>query len=162
MKRVARFNPGEAISRAEEALSRPPPLARIVRPRGIGRRVARFALPLDAVKPQNRKGHGDGWRYARDNARVALLMRLQCPAVRGPLTGRPQVLCTRFSSVEPDAYNDGFKSAVDVLTLPKPRSPNRLGLIVDDRPSAAQVVQWWEPAPPRRGFAYIEVWTGEA
>jgi len=39
----------------------------------------------------------------------------------------------------------------------------RLGIIVDDRPSAADVVQWCEPVPrgAPSGFVAIDVWSEE-
>jgi len=39
----------------------------------------------------------------------------------------------------------------------------RLGIIVDDRPSAADVVQWCEPVPrgAPSGFVVIDVWSGD-
>jgi hypothetical protein len=71
-----------------------------------------------------------------------------------PLPGRPMVRCIRFSSSEPDRYNDGFKFAVDRLV--------ELRLIADDRPAACDLHQLWEYAPPKQGFGLIEVFTGVA
>jgi hypothetical protein len=70
------------------------------------------------------------------------------------------VLCVRFTSVPTDAYSDWAKLAVDVLCARKEGSLRRLGIIVDDRPSAADVVQWCEPAPGGKRFCLIEVRDG--
>jgi hypothetical protein len=90
-------------------------------------------------------------------------MRAQCIPWEKPLPGRPQVLCVRFSPAQSDPYADWAKSAVDVLCRPRGSSTaRRLGIIVDDRPSAADVVQWCEPKPrgAPAGFVVIDVWTG--
>jgi hypothetical protein len=36
-----------------------------------------------------------------------------------------------------------------------------LGIIRDDRPELAEVVQWWEPAGAGCGFGYVQVRSGE-
>lgn len=76
---------------------------------------------------------------------------------REPLPGRPQVLCCRLSSAEPDAYADWAKMAVDLLCVPAGRRKEGIGYLRDDRPRDTEVVQWWEPAKPKAGFVYIEV-----
>jgi len=161
-KQTRPFDAAAALRLADEAMAREPALARLARPVVSGERVARFVLPLDACKPQNRTNHRSPWAYQADRKRVAMLMGVQCPRRREPLRGRPTVVCTRFSSVEPDAFADWAKMAVDVLTMPTGRAMNRLGLIEDDRPAKAEVIQRWEPAKRGEGFCLIEVWTGEA
>jgi hypothetical protein len=150
------------LSRAETTLAAPPALDRIVRPVAIGDRVARFVLPLEMCKPQNRKGKIAGWAAVKDRKVVAQAMAVQVRPWGSPLRGRPQVLCVRFSNVEPDPYSDWAKVAVDVLCAPTKRCTDRLNIIVDDAPRHAQVVQWWEPEKRGDGFVYIEVWTGKA
>jgi hypothetical protein len=148
---------------ADQALSARPAKPWIRRPVPAGSRVARFVLPLELCQPTNRTGRlaaAQPWRRARDKAAVWLAMRAQCLPWDAPLPGRPQVLCVRFTSVPTDAYSDWAKSAVDVLTARKEGSPRRLGIIVDDRPSAADVVQWCEPAPGGKRFCLIEVRSG--
>lgn len=151
----------EWLARADAILAAPPALHHIRRPVPRGSRVARFAIPIELCKTTNRTRGAAGWALGRAKSKLATMMGFQCAARREPLPGRPQVLCVRFSSSEPDAYSDWAKAAVDVLTMRTPRAQRRLGLIRDDKPSAAEVVQWWEPAPPRKGFVVIEVWTGE-
>jgi hypothetical protein len=155
------FEIGKHLAMADAALAAPPALARLVRPKPRGRRVARFALPLEACKPQNRTNHRAPWAYQRDRSRVAILMGMQARRPTAPLPGRPMVVCTRFSSVEPDAFADWAKMAVDVLCLPDGRAPNRLGFLVDDKPGRAEIVQRWEPAKPKYGFVLIEVFEDE-
>jgi hypothetical protein len=149
---------------ADRTLSAPPARSHIVRPVPRGDLVARFALPLELCRPQNRRdGAGPAWALAKTKAQLAQVMATQWLRQRGgietPLTGRPQVLCLRFSSVEPDGYADWAKAAVDILTS-RGRG-HRLGIIVDDRPSCADVVQWWEPAKPGAGGVLVQVFRGE-
>ena len=148
------------LERAESYLMAPPALARIVRPEAHGNRVARFVLPLELCKPQNRKRMDQPWAAKKYLDAVAQAMAVQVRPWRSPLQGRPHVHCVRFSSVEPDPYSDWAKVAVDVLCAPCKRNTNRLNIIADDAPRHAEVVQWWEPAPRGDGFVYIEVWTG--
>jgi hypothetical protein len=144
----------DAIKRADEAWSRPPLREHIERPTPVGQCVMRFALPLALVQPQNRT-HGKTWMLGKLKRECLAVMRAQLPArLALPLPGRPQVLCTRFSSVEPDKYNDSFKVAVDRLV--------DFGILQDDAPKFVDLHQWWEPAPPKCGFAVIEVWSGKA
>jgi len=148
---------------ADQALSAPPAKPWIRRPVPAGSRVARFVLPLELLQPTNRTGRlaaAQPWRRAKDKAAVWLAMRAQCLPWDAPLPGRPQVLCVRFTSVPTDHYADWAKLAVDVLCARKEGSLRRLGIIVDDRPSAADVVQWCEPAPGGKRFCLIEVRDG--
>ena len=158
-----------ALIRADAILREPPARSHIVRPDLSGVCVARFVLPLDLVKPQNRTRFQKHWAMAKLETEVAAAMRVQCAPRPEPLPGRPRVLCCRFSSTEPDRFNDGFKIAIDMLTAPKPALTRkgtvrryvpklRLNLIRDDSNRCAQVEQWWEPAPPRQGFGLIEVY----
>lgn len=150
---------------ADQALAAPPRKPWTRRPVPAGSRVARFVLPLDLCQATNRTGRLAGaqpWARKRDKERVYLAMRAQCLPWEKPLSGRPQVLCVRFSRAQSDAYADWGKAAVDVLTARGDRNQRRLGIIVDDRPSAADVVQWCEPKPrgAPAGFVVIDVWTG--
>lgn len=121
--------------------------------------VVVFTLPLSACLPQNRTNHRAPWAYQADRKRVATLMRLQSIPARAPLPGRPRVVCTRYSSVEPDKYSDWPKMAIDVLCMPTSRAPNRLGFLRDDRPKDAEIIQQWEYAPPKKGRCVIEVFS---
>jgi hypothetical protein len=84
---------------------------------------------------------------------MALMKTQMVTTPQCPLSGRPQVLAVRFSSVESDPYCDFGKIPVDCL--------KKLGLIVDDRGSCIELRQWWEPAAPKRGFVLVEVWSEE-
>lgn len=154
------FDRAACVQFAADAFAFPPPREHIVRPDPVGRRVASFVLPLDVLRPQNRTRHAQPWAMAKVKKACFAIMLAQigvvCGSGRKPLPGRPQVLCTRFSSVEPDAFSDGFKVAVDRLCP----GPQGLGIIADDRPACIDLRQWWEPAPRRKGFGLIRVFTG--
>lgn len=149
------------LARAESILAASPALARTERPVAIGDRVARFVLPLEMCKPQNRKGKIAGWAAIKDRKVVAQAMAVQVRPWGSPLRGRPQVLCVRFSSVEPDPYSDWAKVAVDVLCSRTKRCRDRLNIIADDAPKSAEIRQWWEPEQRGAGFVYIEIRTGK-
>jgi hypothetical protein len=155
---VKRFVLSEAIARADVILSRPPSRDWIDRPAPVGVRVVRFALPLSLLEPQNRRSHAPDWAMKAKRQRIWQVMVSQAGELRRePLPGRPQVLCTRFSSVCPDKYNDGFKAAIDALCMPTARRRFGLGYLRDDSPRHADVHQWWEYVPPKQGFGLIEV-----
>jgi len=131
-----------------------PPLGHVARVEPVGQLIERFFLPLSLVQPQNRT-HGKTWMLGKMKAECLVLMRAQLSTrPTSPLPRRPQVLCVRFSTTEPDKYNDGFKVAVDRL--------KDLGLIVDDSPRYIDLHQWWEKAPRGKGCGLIEVWSGRA
>lgn len=163
------FSVRDSIACARQTLSQPPSIPRIVRPEFRGRVIHEFALPLDLVVPQNRKQNAPAWQRAATRRQLLTMMAGQCggPA-EIPLSSRPQVLCVRFSSREPDPYCDGFKQAIDCLCPSRSRKGKRgmkrvmgLGIIRDDRPELAEVVQWWEPAGAGCGFGYVQVRSGE-
>ncbi len=153
---VAPFSVKDALQRSFEAFGRPPQAPHIERPKVVGQCLIRFALPLSVLPTGNAMRHGKPWALAKLKRQCAALMRAQLPktitSLTLPLGGRPQVLCCRFSSVEADKYNDGFKIAVDCLV--------KLGLIQDDAPKFIDLHQHWEPAPPKAGFGIVEVWSG--
>lgn len=149
------------LSRVECCPSTPPILDRIVRPVPRGSLVARFTLPLSLCVTQNSKRHSSGWSDSKRRHAVAMAMFAQVRPKPAPLPGRPQVLCLRLSTVEPDAYSDWAKQAVDVLCAPTKRSRERLNIIVDDAPKFIELHQWWEPAKRDDCRVMIEVWTGE-
>lgn len=148
------------VGRALRTLSLPPAKPWIERPQFNGEVIARFVLPNELCQPQNTKRDSQIWRRQKDRVTIQSQMLLQCRPMKEPLPGRPQVLCVRFSSVEPDKYSDWAKMAIDVLCSPDAKQRNRLNLIVDDAPRFADVYQWWEPAPKKEGFVFIEVRTG--
>lgn len=147
------FHIDEAFALADRVLASPPARAHIVRPVPRGRLVARWALPLPLCKPQNRTRHGQPWALGKLKEDVLLCMLSQHGRRAQVLVGRPQVLCLRLSSVEPDKYADWCKHAVDRLT-----AKNRgLGFLRDDRPEDAEIHQYWEPAARGKGCVVIEV-----
>lgn len=154
--RAVPFDRAGCAQFAADAFAFPPPLPHIVRPEPVGRLVASFVLPLDVLRPQNRTRHAAGWALAKVKRECHMRMLGQVGPVQAPLPGRPMVLCTRFSSVEPDAFNDGFKVAVDRLCP----GPMGLGIIADDKPACVDLRQWWEPAPRGKGFGLVRVFTG--
>jgi hypothetical protein len=150
----APFSVRDALSRSLLAMDQPPLAAHIERPKPEGQCLMRFALPLSLLPTGNAMRHGQPWKLAKLKSQCLSLMRAQLPTrLELPLPGRPQVLCVRFSSVEPDKYNDGFKVAVDCLV--------KMGLLVDDAPRFVDLHQWWEPMAPKAGFGVVEVWSGE-
>jgi hypothetical protein len=172
----------EMLRRHEESQARAPELARIVRPIPRGRRVAIFCLPLELCRSQDSNRHRAGWALAKDRETILeswlrpqwLRQRRQLPTLHLPLAvaARPQVLCVRYGSVEPDAGANWDKQTVDCLQIPGVRRIkgkdgvvrehryDGLGLIRNDRPSQCEVVPWWEPAEANEGFCVIEVWSG--
>jgi hypothetical protein len=148
----------DALNRADAILAAPPARSHVVRVKPVGALVQRFVLPLELVAPQNRTRHGKPWILGKLKEDVGLLMLRQAGFRKQSraLPGRPMVRCVRFSSVEPDKYNDGFKFAIDRLCW----GPNRLGYLRDDRPADADVHQLWEYAPPKQGFGLVEVFSG--
>lgn len=147
------INLAECREFARVTLAAPPKKAHIVRVAPVGELVARFILPLEVVKLSNPTRVAQKWMHAKAKQSAMTIMSAQFRERReAPLPGRPFVRCIRFSSNEPDKYADGFKVAVDRLV--------DLKLIKDDRPSLCDLHQWWEYAPPKKGFGLIEVFTG--
>lgn len=144
---------------ALDALSRPPPFEHIERHKRRGELVRAFVLPLELCRPFNRVSRTGSastrWALGKLKSECYEFMRLQNGG-RGfplPLAGRPQVICIRFSSSEPDMESGWCKNPVDRLRVGK----NGLGIIVDDRPRCIELRTWWEPAKPKAGFVYLEV-----
>lgn len=157
-----RFDWREALVRAQGVLSEPPAIARIQRPVPRGERVARFVLPLELCPSTNITRHSQGWKQAKLKKTILGLLQVQARSfgTRETLPGRPQVLCLRLSSVEPDPYADWAKMAVDKLCAPDGKSRERMGYLRDDRPKDIELVQWWEPAKRGEGLVYIEIRSG--
>lgn len=145
---------------ADETLSRPPHKPHIVRVPPVGDLVARVVLPLDLCKPTNRTRGAQHWQHAKTRNDVYRHLGGQLRIQEAPLPGRPMLRCIRFSCVEPDKYNDGFKVPVDALCVPRGRSKRGFGFLRDDAPAYVDLHQWWEYAPRRQGFGLIEIYTG--
>ena len=159
-RKPLRFDAFDALVTSLEILSRPPAKAHITRTPGKGRCLLRLALPLELCPTTNGTRHGAPWKLAmlKSGLLTVMLVQLRGQRCASPLPGRPMLRCIRFSSSEPDAFSDGFKMAIDRLIVGK----NRIGYLRDDRPSDCEVVQWWEYAPPGKGFAVLEIWSGES
>lgn len=154
------FSVASALELADRVLSLPPAKPHIVRPALRGERIFRAALPLDLCPTTNSTRHGHQWEAARRKRAVwgylqAQWYRAGCP--RGPLPGRPQVICLRLSQREPDTYSDFGKVPVDQLCPPRGKGHVGLGLLVDDRPALTEVIQYWELGPSSGGCVVIEV-----
>ncbi len=159
------FTVGAAIRRARVTLSSPPELPHIERPEPKGDLVAEFALPIELCPTTNRTRQQHWWCAEKTKKALWSLMWIQAGARirREPLPGRPQVLCVRFSSTEPDRFSDWAKLPVDMLCAPRGRAKKRrLGMLVDDSPRHVDLHQWWEPASPGMDAVYIQVRTGVA
>ena len=158
MSAIKPFNSQALLALADEALAAPPARPHIIRPVPLGVRIARFALPLELCKPMNRIARrgtqAAGWALGAMKEQAFHIMRRQQSPRSAPLPGRPQVLCIRFSSSEPDKYADWQKNPVDRLRVNAPTAKKRLGLgfIVDDKPSCIDLQAWWELARPKQGF----------
>lgn len=157
--RELQFDWREAMRRAQRAVAEPPPIERLERPRPRGVLIRKFVLPLSLCPTTNRTRHRPLGQNAKIKAQIYALMRAQARVLRwpSPLAGRPQVLCYRLSSVEPDRYSNWSKMAVDALCVPAGRRKDGLGLLRDDRPRDAEVWELWHPAPRGAGLVYIEV-----
>lgn len=146
------FSIAEASEMAFRILTEKP-FGHTARVEPVGELIERFVLPLSLVQPQNRT-HGKTWLLGQLKSQCLAFMQSQLVTRRtSPLSGRPQVLCIRFSTTEPDKYSNGFKVAVDRL--------KDLRLIVDDAPKFIDVNEWWEKAPRGKGCGVIEVWSGQ-
>ncbi len=156
----AAFRVSDAFALTDAVLAAPPARLHIVRPEPRGTCVARFGLPLEFCQPMNRIARrgtqAAGWALAKYKSDLFALMASQHRRRESPLPGRPQVLCMRVSSLEPDKYSDWQKNPVDRLRA----DSKGLGFIVDDRPSCVDLHAWWEPGPRGNGCVLIEVWSG--
>lgn len=157
-QRDTTFSTRAAFALADATLALPPALPHIERPAPCGALVARWALPLELCKPMNqiaRRGTQQaGWALQKMKRECWLRMMAQHGRRALPLPGRPQVLCLRLSSSEPDKYADWQKNPVDRLRACENAG---LGFIVDDRPTCVDLQAWWEPAPRGKGCVIIEV-----
>lgn len=146
-----------AMARALALLAAPPARPHIVRPEPRGDLVQSFVLPLELCPTLNAFAEWPAWRRkkCKDNA-LAVMLRQALRRRPTPLPGRPQVLAVRLSSTEPDRDSGWCKVPVDRLTVKR----GGLGIIADDRPSAIDLVHWWEPAKKGQGCVVVEVRAG--
>lgn len=155
---VSGFSVVRCLAKARERSSEPTE----GRPQARGELRAEFVLPLSLCQPTNRTRGAAGWQLGKlKNAAFQLLWTQAGGRSASPLPGRPQVILTRFSSVEPDKYSDWGKSSIDILCASRRPGQKRLNVIFDDAPKHADVWQLWKSAKAGEGFVYIEVWSGE-
>lgn len=152
----------EACQRfAYNAFAAAPKAEHINRPEPSGNLAAAFFLPLPLLETQNIKRKAPAWAIAKRFEELQHVLgvqnRFRDHRHIAPIEGRPLVLCTRFSSHEPDRYSDGFKWVVDALCVPTKQRRWGLGYLRDDRPKDAEIVQWWEPGPRGGGFGLVRV-----
>ena len=126
--------------------------------------VADFAMPLKSCPTTNQTRYLQGYVAAGMKTKLWRILSSQCREFKKPLSGRPQVLCVRFSPTEVDPCSDWAKWPVDMLTCLGGRATkHRLGLLKDDKQSNIDLRQRWEPvAKKEQGFCYIAVFTGSS
>jgi len=105
-------------------------------------------------KMGNRSGRrGNHWNERQE------IMALKCTVMALVGSSKPpkplakaELICVRFSSVEPDCDGlvIGFKHVIDAL--------KNCGVIVDDKPSVIGFPRYeWRKAKPKKGFLYVQV-----
>lgn len=164
---------------ALERLALPPAYDWIERPEPQGGLIAEFFVPTWLCKSGNMTRHRPSWAIEKDKDAIWVYMLGQWLnwsqkylKTTFPLTGRPQVICVRFSAREPDPFADWAKFPVDMLTMAKMSKPTkkkpvpeltrrRLGIIVDDKGSNISLHQHWEPSPRKEESVMIRVYTGK-
>lgn len=151
----------ELLNRSAEKLDAPPGKDWIVRPEPVGALVAEFAVPSRLCPTTNQTRHLPGYMMANMKKALWRIMSEQCEPFASPLPGRPQVICVRFGKNEVDPYSDWAKFPIDMLCCEGGRAnKHRLGILSEDRGSAANISQHWEPGPASGGWCYIAIFTG--
>lgn len=164
--RKPRWSLETAVKNAAKHIAVEPPFY-ADRPEPRGEFVAKFVLPPELCLTGNACRHKPGWAIQKVKDQLWTMMRAQWFFQRTldrrplPLSGRPDVLCARFTSRPVDAVSDWAKFPVDMLTKATKKEPrHRLGLIQDDDPISARVCQWWEKVPASEAVVLIRVFTG--
>lgn len=151
---------------ASETFSEPPAKSFTRRVEPVGDLVAYLLLPAELCLRTNEMTRKHFTEQGRIKKQILDLIRFQFGKRRceSPLGGRPQILCTRFSSVPPDKNSDWSKHAVDALQPFKKWRTKKgwakregIGLIVDDGQAHVDYECWWEKGP---GFVLVRVFTG--
>jgi hypothetical protein len=118
-------------------------------------------LPLELSPGLNAFAEMAPWKREKvKRAALALLIGQYGGKRKTPLTGRPTVRLTRFSSVEPDAHSAWSKVPVDCLVASWRRGGKRhdgMGFLEDDRPSKIELITLWKSAKRGQGFVMVEV-----
>lgn len=84
---------------------------------------------------------------------IALELLVQIGRRKEPLTGRPKLLVTRYSSKQPDQDSAGTKLWLDQLV--------KLGWLKDDSPDCIEVVTQWEKEKRGEGRVVVHVFSDE-
>jgi len=115
--------------------------------------VAVFQLPLEEAPLLNRFMNMH-WR-ARHALKKRIVVRLlaQVGRRKEPMSGRPQLLVTRYSTQRPDQDSAGTKLWLDELV--------KLGWLKDDSPDHVEVLNHWEKAKRGDGRVVVHVYSGE-
>ena len=151
----------DALDWCTDRLSQPPHAKHVMRIEPKGHCKFRCVLPLELCPTTNKTRHTSRWSHNQRMVRLRNLMSAQALACGwhvsfGPLPGRPQVICIRFSTRRPDRFGDWAKEPVDLLTSKN----NGLNFIRDDSDLHCDLYQTWEPSGKRGvGCCLIEVWT---
>ena len=155
------FQIAKSLRFARETLSNPPTEKWNDRGDPQGEMVFEFVLPLELCKPFNQAGRAGTASQGRIIGKLKktayqLMWAQNGGNAKAPLSGRPHVVCVRFSSVASDADSGWTKSPVDRLRVGK----NGLGIIEDDKRKNIKLMAWWERAPKNEGFVYVAVFSG--
>ncbi len=137
--------------------------------------IARFELPLSVCPTANVWGTASGaagWARAhvKRNCWEIMLRQYMRQFGRMPYSRynpagvvfeagdvSRRVVCTRYSSMQPDKYSGWSKVPVDLLQVPRRNRQRGLGLIWDDSPRHTDVEERWEYAPRKTGKVIVEV-----
>jgi hypothetical protein len=115
--------------------------------------IAIFQLPLDEAPLLNRFMHMHWAVRTSLKKRISLRLLSQLGHRKEPLSGRPQLLVTRYSAKRPDQDSAGTKLWLDELV--------KLGWLADDSPDHVEVLNHWEKAKRGDGRVVVHVYSGE-
>lgn len=162
------FSRAASIDYATLALARPPTRKLIERVEPVGDFVAEFVLPEKLCLTTNKRSQLHWTAVAQLKDRILSQMRVQCGRLSLPvLSGRPQVLVTRFTATRPDSGAGWEKDAIDALLTSKvvARKGGRkqrkgIGLLEDDSDAHIERHVWWEHGPRNGGFVLLRIYEG--
>ncbi len=119
-------------------------------PRKPRRPIAVFQLPLEEAPLLNRFMNMHWRKRHALKKQIALRLLSQVGRRKVPLTGRPQLLVTRYSTQRPDQDSAGTKLWLDELV--------KLGWLRDDSPDCVEVLTHWERAKRGEGRVVVHVY----
>jgi hypothetical protein len=124
---------------------------------------ARFVVPELYCPPGNRRDSMHWSRAAELRKRCYRYMLEQHNfRIRDePLTGKPVVVCVRFTSTPTDTRSNWDKFPVDSLRVPRVVGQKHwlgLGYINDDGPNDIDLHAWCAKGPVNGGFVYVRVY----